>query len=162
MDEPDLPPHVLRGVRAIEVLERIGTKEAKQVLQTAAKGAPGARLTEEAKASLDRAMSMPMGAGAWATGPGVVTHVLSQRDDVEVLPPSVFYPYAWTEPWRETEDFSVSSALAVHHYSSREISVFFVERILGQSELISTEILSTIARSRSCSEVELSKDRDGG
>jgi RNA polymerase sigma factor (sigma-70 family) len=41
-------------LRALEVLERAGTDEALQLLATLAKGAPGAWLTEEAKASLDR------------------------------------------------------------------------------------------------------------
>jgi hypothetical protein len=36
------------------VLERIGSPEAKAVLKTLAKGAPGARETEEAKASVER------------------------------------------------------------------------------------------------------------
>jgi RNA polymerase sigma factor (sigma-70 family) len=41
-------------LRAVEVLERIGTPEAKQLLQKLAAGAPGARLTCEAKAALER------------------------------------------------------------------------------------------------------------
>jgi hypothetical protein len=53
----------LRQLRAVEVLEQIGTPEARQVLQTLAQGAPEARLTQEAKASLDRlakrAVAMP-------------------------------------------------------------------------------------------------------
>jgi hypothetical protein len=44
----------LRTLRAIEVLEHIGTPEAQEVLQTLAKGAPEALITREAKASLDR------------------------------------------------------------------------------------------------------------
>jgi WD40 repeat protein len=44
----------LRALRAIEVLERIGSPEAKQVLASLAKGAEGFRLTEEAKASVER------------------------------------------------------------------------------------------------------------
>ncbi len=43
-----------RQLRAIEVLEHIGTPEAKEVLDKLAKGAPGARITEEARASLQR------------------------------------------------------------------------------------------------------------
>jgi WD40 repeat protein len=44
----------LRIVRALETLEFSGTIEAKQVLQRLARGAPGAALTEEAKAALGR------------------------------------------------------------------------------------------------------------
>lgn len=45
---------VLRGVRAVEVLERHGTPEARRLLETLATGAPEARLTREAKAVLRR------------------------------------------------------------------------------------------------------------
>jgi hypothetical protein len=48
------PPQRLREFRAVEVLERIGSQEARQLLKTLAEGAPEARLTQEAKASLER------------------------------------------------------------------------------------------------------------
>ena len=41
-------------LRAIEVLEHIGTAEARQVLKSLANGAPEARRTREAKSSLER------------------------------------------------------------------------------------------------------------
>jgi RNA polymerase sigma factor (sigma-70 family) len=44
----------LREARAVEVLERIGTLPAQEVLRALAEGAPGARLTREAKAALER------------------------------------------------------------------------------------------------------------
>jgi hypothetical protein len=44
----------LRAHRAVEVLERIGTPEAKVLLQTLAKGAPAALLTQSAQAALQR------------------------------------------------------------------------------------------------------------
>jgi hypothetical protein len=44
----------LRIWRALEVLERAGTPEAKEVLAALANGAPGARQTGEAKAALER------------------------------------------------------------------------------------------------------------
>jgi hypothetical protein len=47
-------PELLRQIRAIVALERIGSPEAAAVLEAVAKGAPGARQTEEAKASLER------------------------------------------------------------------------------------------------------------
>jgi hypothetical protein len=59
--EPSRSPDRLREVRAIEVLEHIGTSEAEQLLQTLAKGAPEARLTQEAKASLERLVKRPVG-----------------------------------------------------------------------------------------------------
>jgi WD40 repeat protein len=54
IEGPVSDPEQLRGLRAIEVLEHIGTPGARDVLQTLAKGAPEARLTQEAKASLGR------------------------------------------------------------------------------------------------------------
>jgi WD40 repeat protein len=44
----------LRAYRAVEVLERIGTPEARQVLQALADGAPGALITASAQAALKR------------------------------------------------------------------------------------------------------------
>jgi hypothetical protein len=49
----DIPgPETVRTIRAIMALERIGSPEAQRVLETLARGAPGARETEEAKASV--------------------------------------------------------------------------------------------------------------
>jgi len=48
------PPEQLRIHRSLEVLEWIGTPEARDVLQSMAKGAAGADLTVDAKTSLDR------------------------------------------------------------------------------------------------------------
>jgi dipeptidyl aminopeptidase/acylaminoacyl peptidase len=48
------PPEALRPWRALEVLERVGSPEARQVLRTLAEGNPTARLTQQAKASLER------------------------------------------------------------------------------------------------------------
>ena len=44
----------LRALRAVEVLERIGTPGALALLADVAKGDPAARLTRDAKASLER------------------------------------------------------------------------------------------------------------
>jgi hypothetical protein len=44
----------LQTIRGIEVLERIGTPQARQLLQELANGAPGSLQTEEAKESLER------------------------------------------------------------------------------------------------------------
>ena len=48
------PSETRRAIRAIMVLERIGSPETISVLESLARGAPGARETEEAKASLVR------------------------------------------------------------------------------------------------------------
>jgi RNA polymerase sigma factor (sigma-70 family) len=47
-------PDRLRLLRALEILERARTSEARQFLEQLSKGAPGARLTREAKAALER------------------------------------------------------------------------------------------------------------
>jgi WD40 repeat protein len=49
----------LREVRALEVLEGLGTPEARKVLEELANGAPDAALTREAKASLERLSKRP-------------------------------------------------------------------------------------------------------
>jgi hypothetical protein len=49
----------LRVLRSLEVLERIGSSEARQVIQILAGGAPGAQLTREAKAALRRLGEKP-------------------------------------------------------------------------------------------------------
>ncbi len=51
---PVPPPDALREWRAVAVLERIGSPEARDVMRTLAQGGSGARLTEEAKAALRR------------------------------------------------------------------------------------------------------------
>jgi hypothetical protein len=48
--------------RALEVLERIGSPDARRLLNTLAGGVPEARLTQEAKASLERLAKRPGGA----------------------------------------------------------------------------------------------------
>jgi len=51
---PVTEPNKLRALRAIEILEHIGTPEAQEVLQKVAKGTPEAQLTLEAHAALAR------------------------------------------------------------------------------------------------------------
>jgi hypothetical protein len=52
--DPLASPELLRGLRAVQVLEQVGTPEARDLLRTLAGGVPEARLTQEAKASLQR------------------------------------------------------------------------------------------------------------
>jgi hypothetical protein len=54
VQESDLPPNQLRVLRAVEVLESIGSAEAREVFTEMARGAAGARLTEEARLALER------------------------------------------------------------------------------------------------------------
>jgi RNA polymerase sigma factor (sigma-70 family) len=50
---------VLQALRGVEVLEHIGLPEAREVLRDLARGAPGARLTQEAAAALRRPDRQP-------------------------------------------------------------------------------------------------------
>jgi WD40 repeat protein len=54
LDGPITDPERLRPLRAVEVLERLGTPAAKELLEALAKGDPDARLTQDAQASLER------------------------------------------------------------------------------------------------------------
>jgi WD40 repeat protein len=54
LNTPSAMTEHLRALRAVEVLERIGTDSARQALQTLAEGAASAGLTHEAKAALTR------------------------------------------------------------------------------------------------------------
>jgi hypothetical protein len=53
-DGPILSPHWIRTLRALQILESLGTAEARQLLQTLAHGVPEARLSQEAKAARER------------------------------------------------------------------------------------------------------------
>ena len=52
--EPVTRPELLRALRAVAILEDIARPEARAVLRPLADGAPGARLTEQAKGALER------------------------------------------------------------------------------------------------------------
>jgi sugar lactone lactonase YvrE len=54
-----LSPEQWRHVRSVEILENIGTSEARELLQKLARGAEGARLTQEAKAAVERLAKRP-------------------------------------------------------------------------------------------------------
>jgi hypothetical protein len=54
ISRPVSSPEKLQMLRGIEILEHIGTPEAQEVLETLSQGAPEARVTREAKASLER------------------------------------------------------------------------------------------------------------
>jgi RNA polymerase sigma factor (sigma-70 family) len=51
---PIRDPSTLQAIRAVQVLEQVGTPDAQKVLEALARGVPEARLTREAKAALDR------------------------------------------------------------------------------------------------------------
>jgi WD40 repeat protein len=59
LEPPFTDPEVLRAIRAIEVLERIGNAEARTLLESLAAGGPGHRLTDDARAALDRLSKRP-------------------------------------------------------------------------------------------------------
>jgi HEAT repeat protein len=49
-----IPAELMRAFRAIDVLEHIGSRQAQQVLETLAQGAPASFVSQAAKASLER------------------------------------------------------------------------------------------------------------
>jgi WD40 repeat protein len=51
---PVASPELVRSMRAVEVLERIGTREAQDVLKGLTRGDPESGMTKQAKASVDR------------------------------------------------------------------------------------------------------------
>lgn len=52
-------PGALRTVRAVQLQEELDDPEALQLLQQLSRGAPGARLTEEAAAAVERVRQRP-------------------------------------------------------------------------------------------------------
>jgi WD40 repeat protein len=54
LETSGISSETLRAIRCVELLEQLGTPEAQKVLQDLAQGASDARLTQEAKASLQR------------------------------------------------------------------------------------------------------------
>jgi hypothetical protein len=54
LQKNEWPGMPLQDWRALAVLERLGSEDARRVLQELAKGEPGARLTQEAKEALER------------------------------------------------------------------------------------------------------------
>ena len=59
LDQGILAPELLRGLRAIEILELIGSREALRVIQELARGAPTAHLTQEAQDAWQRLTKRP-------------------------------------------------------------------------------------------------------
>jgi RNA polymerase sigma factor (sigma-70 family) len=53
------PPTVVREIRAVQVLERVASADARRLLEELSQGAAGARLTKEAKAALERLNNAP-------------------------------------------------------------------------------------------------------
>jgi WD40 repeat protein len=59
LEPPFTAPDLLRSIRAVEVLERIGTMEARLLLETLAGGGRGHRLTKDARDALERLSKRP-------------------------------------------------------------------------------------------------------
>ncbi len=54
LEQPERLPERLQALRAIELLEYIGNSESRKLLESLSKGAPEAKLTQDAKAALER------------------------------------------------------------------------------------------------------------
>ena len=59
LEPPFADPGLLRTIRALEVLERIGTLDARVILEQLAAGGRGHRVTEDARDALDRLTKQP-------------------------------------------------------------------------------------------------------
>jgi hypothetical protein len=59
LSPPVLSPEHLRTIRAVAVLEDTNTPQARELLRALSESAPAARLTQEAKASLERLAKRP-------------------------------------------------------------------------------------------------------
>jgi hypothetical protein len=59
LEPPFVTPDRLRSIRAVEILERIGSMDARVFLETLAAGGRGGRLTEDAGAALERLSKRP-------------------------------------------------------------------------------------------------------
>jgi hypothetical protein len=62
LDAPLRQAEDVRAVRAVEVLERINSADARRLLESLTKGDASARLTREARASLQRLAARPVSA----------------------------------------------------------------------------------------------------
>jgi hypothetical protein len=58
---PAKAPEALRGLRVLQVLEQVGSPEARQVLAALARGRPEDWLTREARGALERLAKRPGG-----------------------------------------------------------------------------------------------------
>jgi endonuclease YncB( thermonuclease family) len=72
LERPEDSPERLRVLRAIEALEDTGTPEARRILERVAGGMPEARVTAEAKQSLNRLVKQPAPANPKPDKPEVV------------------------------------------------------------------------------------------
>lgn len=59
LDAPTNSPDLLRSLRALEVLEQIGTPQARQIIEALAKGQADDELTQQAQAALERLSKRP-------------------------------------------------------------------------------------------------------
>lgn len=69
-------------------------------------------------------VTLEAGGDAWATGPGVTTHVLPGRRDWLLLPPGSFYPYHYRDLQGAKKDHSQTQpwAFAAHHWAGSWLS----------------------------------------
>jgi WD40 repeat protein len=69
LESPVPPPGRMRQIRALAALEQIGTPEARRLVRLLAGGLAGARLTREARVSLERLAGRPEGRGGGQLAP---------------------------------------------------------------------------------------------
>src|SRR5262249_3132527 len=131
LEGPVRAPETLRNLRAVEVLEHIGTAQAEEILKSLARGHPDARLTQEAKASLDRlgkrpaTTRCPIAAGrhsrlgrspeaAVPPTPGAVTHV-SRKISRRPTTPLDYMLAASASVWEDGAMATSTANLLIQH-----------------------------------------------
>jgi mannosyltransferase OCH1-like enzyme len=113
------PLHPLRGVAMFAGWEDAGVVPDAVLGAEPDHPAVAACLSEALRRITSTSTDWRTGNGAWSTGPGVTTTILSGRADVLLLPPGSFYGYHYTDKHTDHSNLRVEQpwAFGVHHWN---------------------------------------------